>query len=41
VREPDGYLVEPFDQHPDELVYILAEMAADRPYPPTSPSGRW
>jgi hypothetical protein len=30
VREPDDYLVELFDRHPDELVHIVREMAADR-----------
>ncbi|MGH9190974.1 MAG: PIN domain-containing protein [Acidimicrobiales bacterium] len=34
VREPDDYLTALFDQHPDELVDVVREMAADRRNPP-------
>lgn len=34
VREPDDYLAEIFDQHPDEMVDIVRQMAADRSKPP-------
>ena len=34
VCEPDEYLTELFDQHPDELVGIVREMSADRSSPP-------
>ena len=34
VCEPDEYLIELFDQHPDELVGIVREMSADRSSPP-------
>jgi hypothetical protein len=34
VREPDDYLAELFDQHPDELVDVVREMAEDRSNPP-------
>jgi PIN domain len=34
VREPDEYLTALFDQHPDELVGVVREMAEDRSNPP-------
>ena len=34
VCEPDEYLTELFDHHPDELVGIVRDMAADRRSPP-------
>lgn len=34
VREPDEYLIEMFDQYPDEMVGIVGEMASDRSNPP-------
>lgn len=37
VRQPDDYLNELFDSHPDEIAPIVGQMAADRHRPPMSP----
>ncbi|MHB1613132.1 MAG: PIN domain-containing protein [Actinomycetes bacterium] len=37
VSRPDGYLVELFEAHPEEIVAVVLEMAVDRTRPPMGP----
>jgi predicted nucleic acid-binding protein len=37
VRRPDDYLIELFEECPDEITAVVIEMAADRQRPPTTP----